>query len=211
MTLPTELRNYIYELVFLELDGSERYAYPDSNKTQYRRGILRAAKRIRSEALPIYYGSYTFAIYISDFDPACFRKIAAWLRGVVQTCGRQPFREVTWKLADGAVTSYGGPIRHKILATRTLVEAIHESGTDLVSDGYRDRYGQLPENQYISRAGRLFAQQHPPIVSTRSCHYAALIRALDLAKRAHDNGWCSANLDDFFESFAISWTDMRFC
>ena len=209
-TLPPELRNCIDELVLI--DDACEYAYPRSKRTDglYQRGILRVSNQIRSEVLQIYYANNVIDICIETFDLTCFSNIVDWLRGVIRVCGPKPFKRVMWTIRWSVMTAYPERLDKKILTARQLVQAIRELGVELVSDEARTICGRLPGGQAIREAGRLWKHGVPRDQLWKDDlneHYAALMQALDLGKRGHDEGWSAKMLDQNFEHFAASWGD----
>ena len=210
MSLPPELRNHVYELALVE--RTFIFAVPRTKTSASRnpRGLLRTSKAIRSETLPIYYGRNGFLPDVEAFDEARFSVIASWLEGVVKVCGRQPFNRLLWCLPQSIPLIFAvgaASISYRLFSLRRLVEVVHTSGIDLVDEIYKNRHGYLPRNRNISKAGRLYVEGVEEVEDIKlwAGQSAAVMQALQLGKRAHDEDWSAARLEKEFNSFARSW------
>ena len=168
------------------------------------------SKEIRSETLPIYYDRNWFLLDVEAFDEARFSVIASWLEGVVKACGRQPFNRLLWCLPQSIPLIYAvGPasISDRVFSLRRLVEVVHMSGVDLVDEIYKHRHGYLPRNSNISKAGRLYVEGFEEVgdINRQTRQSAAVMQAMQLGKRAHDEDWSAARLEKKFNSFAQNW------
>ncbi|KAH9828134.1 hypothetical protein Tdes44962_MAKER09462 [Teratosphaeria destructans] len=81
MTLPAELRNNIYEFVLRTIRvlhvRDQQFREP---------ALLRVSKEIRSEALPLYYGTNRFSIYLNLGEERNLGRLVDWLQSIVRDC-----------------------------------------------------------------------------------------------------------------------------
>ena len=95
LQLPPEIRNCIYELVLV----SDRS--PHRGSLSNHPPLLRTCKQFRHEALPVLCGNQVFNLNTS-LDGRYFKWLTGRLYGIVDICGRRPFKSTRIEL-KGAI------------------------------------------------------------------------------------------------------------
>lgn len=186
MSLPPELRNRIY----LEILPTNQYYGTAPYCTRTKLPLLQVSKQIRAETACIFYGNNRFGIQFR-LDSVDFATGIQQCRSIVKTCGPRPFLEL--RLSQLGTNTKILPHIAKLLPLLELMRDLKfEPDRNFVPGDHTNREDKA---RSIANGRSLFQNV------LYSAVHDALGRAMALGRRARDEEWTQAQLEQRFAEF----------
>lgn len=185
--LPPELRNNIYELLFLPEPLPKRASWKEPP-------ISQTCKQFRHEALPVHYRRNNFMLRVS-LDSGAMNSVVKRIETIVSMCGHKPFGYLH--------IGVHGSIWHKLEEFLPLLETMRATGFEPASQEYR-LAEKTDRIRYVSESSVFLMER---------CNFGnaqfVLEKALSLGRRARSEEWTAERLARRFKELAKSQRSKR--